>query len=95
MVAKSNIVRIVKNKKIEPDFEPSMKMLLRITKSMIKNGAEGKTSLSLDANLNYARLARHIVWLEKKGLVESTIDKSRIDVGLTKKGRLFASTISD
>ena len=95
MVAKFNIVRIVKNKKIESYFEPSMKMLLRITESMIKNGAEGKTSLSLDANLNYTRLAKHIIWLERKGLVESNIKDSTIKIDLTEKGKLFASTILD
>src|SRR6185312_8812755 len=90
----SKIVDIIKKKKLEPDFEPSMKTLSRIFKTMEDNGPEAKTSLSLDTNLNYARLAKHIVWLEKKGLVESTIDKSKINVGLTAKGRVFASTIS-
>jgi len=86
---------IVVKKIIEPNFEPSMNVLRRITKSMIKSGAEGKTSLSLNANLNYARLAKHIVWLEKKGLVESVIKDAKINVGLTEKGRVFAATISD
>ena len=90
----SKIIDIVKKKKLEPDFEPSMKTLSRIFKTMTDNGPEAKTSLSLDTNLNYARLAKHIVWLEKKGLVESTIDKSKINVGLTAKGKVFASTIS-
>ena len=76
-------------------MKPSMKILIRIVESMIKNGSEGKTSLSLGTNLNYARLAKHIVWLEKKGLVESIIEDSKINVGLTEKGRLFASTISN
>jgi predicted transcriptional regulator len=87
-------IDIVKKKQLEPDFEPSIKTLSRILKTMVDNGPEAKTSLSLDANLNYARLAKHIVWLEKKGLVESTIDKSKINVGLTAKGRIFASTLS-
>jgi predicted transcriptional regulator len=90
----SKTINIIKKKKLEPDFEPSMKTLSRIFKTMEDNGPEAKTSLSLDTNLNYARLAKHIVWLEKKGLVESTIDKSKINVGLTAKGRVFASTIS-
>ena len=90
----SKTVDIVKNKKLARSFEPSMKTLSRILKTMINNGPEAKTSLSLDTNLNYARLAKHIVWLEKKGLVESTIDKSKINVGLTDKGRVFASTLS-
>ncbi len=90
---RSKTIDIIKNKKIEPDFEPSMKTLSRLLKTMVDNGPEAKTSLSVDANLNYTRLAKHIVWLEKKGLVESTIDKSKINVGLTANGRIFASTI--
>ena len=90
----SKTVDIVKNKKLAPNFEPSLKTLSRILKTMVDKGPGAKTSLSLDANLNYARLAKHIVWLEKKGLVKSTIDESKINVGLTEKGRLFASTIS-
>jgi predicted transcriptional regulator len=72
-----------------------MKTLLRILKTMTDNGPEAKTSLSVDTKLNYTRLAKHIVWLEKKGLVESTIDKSKINVGLTAKGKIFASTLSN
>ncbi len=82
-------------KKIGHDFEPSMKTLKRITETIMKKGSESKTDLSTDANLNYARLAKHIFWLEKKGLVESTIEDNKIEVGLTEKGRLFASTISN
>ena len=88
------IIKIIKSKKLEPDFEPSMKILLRIVKVMTENGAKGKTQLSLDTNLNYARLAKHIVWLEKKGLAESTIEDNKINVALTTNGREFASTIS-
>lgn len=91
---RSEILEIIKNKKLEQEFEPSMKTLLRLLKSMVENGPKAKTSLSVDSNLNYARLAKHIVWLEKKGLVESTIDKSKINVGLTPKGRIFASVLS-
>ena len=88
------ITKIIKSKKLEPDFDPSMKTLLRIMKAMTKNGAEGKTQLSLDTNLNYARLAKHIAWLEKKGLVESIIEDNKINVALTTRGRKFASMIS-
>ena len=70
-----------------------MKTLSRILKSIIDNGPEARSSLSLDANIQYTRLAKHIVWLEKNGLVESTIDKSQIKVGLTKKGKEFAITL--
>ncbi len=94
-ILRSKPLDIIKNKKIEPGFEPSMKTLLRIMESMTNNGAEGKTCLARDTNLNYARLAKHIVWLERKGLVESIIDKSKINVGFTAKGKIFASTLSN
>lgn len=78
----------------DPDFEPSIKTLSRIMQTLTDNGSGGKTQLSLDANLNYARLAKHIVWLEKKGLVESRIESSKINVVLTRNGKMFASIIS-
>ena len=85
----------IKNKKEWSHFEPSMRTLSRILKTMIDNGPEVKTSLSLDTNLNYTRLTKHIVWLEKKGLVKSIIDKSQIKVGLTEKGKEFATALFD
>lgn len=88
------ITTIVKRKKLEGKFEPSMKILVRITGSLLRKGNEGKSSLSLDAHLNYTRLAKHIVWMEKKGLVQSKIEESKIIIGLTEKGRLFTSIIS-
>ncbi|WKT57423.1 winged helix-turn-helix domain-containing protein [Candidatus Nitrosotenuis chungbukensis] len=84
----------IKNKKLALDFKPSMTALSRIMQTMIENGSECKTKLSLDANLNYARLVRHIVWLEKKGLVESKVEDNKINVVLTENGKTFASTIS-
>ncbi|MGC1425594.1 MAG: winged helix-turn-helix domain-containing protein [Nitrosotalea sp.] len=95
MVKDPRIIDIIKNKKIEPDFEPSMKTLSRILKSITDKDPEAKTLLSVNTNLNHSRLAKHIVWLEKKGLVESTIDKSHVKVDLTKKGKEFASTLLD
>ncbi|MHB8603005.1 MAG: winged helix-turn-helix domain-containing protein [Nitrosotalea sp.] len=75
------------------EFEPSMKVLLRIVKTLTDKGPKAKTDLSLDANLNYSRLATHIFWLEKKGFVESKVDKSKISVGLTQKGRIFGTML--
>ena len=88
-------IKIIKSKKLEPSFEPSMKTLMRIMKTITEKGAEGKTQLSLDTNLNYARLEKNIVWLEKKGLAESTIEDNKINVALTTKGMEFASMISE
>lgn len=94
-IKKNQFIKNNKNKKTNSKFQPSMKIIIRIVESIIEKGTENKTSLSFDTNLNYTRLANHIVWLEKKGLVESTIEKSKINVGLTEKGKLFAKTILD
>jgi predicted transcriptional regulator len=94
MAQSYEIIEIVKKKILEPDFEPSMKTLSRIVKSMMENGAGGRTQLALDTKLNYQRLAKHIVWLEKKGLAKLTIEDNKINIVLTPKGREFASTIS-
>src|SRR5579872_7204158 len=93
MEMSSKTINIMKDKKIKPDFEPSMKTLLRIMKLMASNTSEGKTCLARDTNLNYARLAKHIVWLEKKGLVESVVDDQKINVVLTQKGRTFGTML--
>lgn len=86
---------VSKDKKIQPDFKPTTKTLVRILKTIEESGEEAKTALSINTHLNYSRLARHILWLEEKGLVESKIDKSKIKVALTKKGKAFISTFSD
>jgi len=88
------VIEIIKTKSLVPTFDPSMKTLMRIVKFMIENSSRGKTQLALDTNLNYARLAKHIVWMEKKGLVESAIDDNKINIALTKNGRDFAKIIS-
>jgi len=95
LMVTNDIRKIVKEKKLEPNFEPSVKTLSRIMKAITKNGSKGRTQLSLDTNLHYTRLAKHIVWLEKKCFVKSTIDKSKINVALTEKGRVFASMLSN
>lgn len=78
-------------KKKTNSFDPSTKTLSRILRSIQDTGPKEKTTLSVDTNLNYKRLAKHIVWMEAKGLVESTIVKSRIKIDLTEKGREFTT----
>jgi predicted transcriptional regulator len=90
----SIIDKKIKKNKLEKNFEPSMKMLIRIMDSMTEKGSKSKTNLSRGANLNYTRLVKHVIWLEKKGLVKSTIENARIKVNLTEKGRVFAATIT-
>ena len=81
------------SKVLESGFEPSMKTLQRIFKSLEENGSDCKSSLACYTNLNYCRLAKHIVWLEKKGLVESVISDQKINVVLTHKGRIFGTIL--
>ena len=88
------VVEIIKTKSVTPTFDPSMKTLMRIVKFMIEHPAEGKTQLALDTKLNYARLAKHVVWMEKKGLVESAVEDNKILVSLTNHGKDFAKIIS-
>jgi predicted transcriptional regulator len=61
---------------------------------MTENASEGKTQMALDTHLNYARLAKHIVWMEKKGLAKSVIHDNNIHITLTKSGNDFAKIIS-
>jgi len=94
LVVNPKVIEILKTKTLVPNFDPSMKTLMRVVKFMTEHSSGGKTQLALDTKLNYARLAKHIVWMEKKGLVESTIDDNKINVSLTKTGRDFAKVIS-
>jgi predicted transcriptional regulator len=94
LVIDNNVVEMLKTKDLVPTFDPSMKTLMRIVKFMTENSSGGKTQLALDTKLNYARLAKHIVWMEKKGLAESTIEDNKINISLTDTGRDFAKVIS-
>lgn len=88
-----HINNIKKDKKLEPAFEPSTKILARILNNLTAKGAKTKSALAVDTKVNYTRLVKHIVWMENKGLVEKKINKSRIEVELTKKGKEFASAL--
>lgn len=76
------------------DFEPSIKTLLRILKTISENQSIGKTNLSLSTNLNYDRLSKHILWLEQKGFVRSVVTDGKIHFALTSNGTHFAEIIS-
>jgi predicted transcriptional regulator len=88
-------LNIVRNKKLEHNFEPSIKTLTGVLKIMMSNIPKHKTVLSIDADLDYTRLAKHIVWLEKRSLVTSEIKKPDIHINLTEKGKVFASIFVD
>ncbi|MHA7733614.1 hypothetical protein [Nitrosopumilus sp. S6] len=93
-IVNPKVIKILKSKSIAPTFDPSMKTLMRIVKFMLEHPSEGKTQMALDTKLNYTRLAKHIVWMEKKGLAKSTIYDNKIHISLTKDGRDFAKIIA-
>ena len=76
-------------------FNPSIGVLSRTMRVLIRTGGIGKTALAQKANVNYARFLQHLQWLENKHLVELTVREGRVQVKLTEKGRDFATTLSD
>lgn len=91
---KPKVVEILKTKSLVPTFDPSMKTLMRIVKFMNEHSSGGKAQLALDTKLNYARLAKHIVWMEKKDLARSVIRENNVHIALTSSGKDFAKMIS-
>ncbi len=79
----------IERKKSNREFNPSMKLLLRIAKTMLEKNYIGKTNLSLESKVNYVRLVKHLSWLEQKGFVEVTVEEGRVVVRLTRSGREF------
>jgi len=86
-----------KRNKIESErgFKPSVDILSRITKVLLENNSTGKTNLSLQTNVNYVRVLKHLKWLEKRNLIESVVEDDKIVIILTESGRKFALTLTD
>lgn len=72
------------------DFEPSMKILPRVMRIILENSLLTRTTLAQAANLNYARLCKYVVWLEKKSFIEFAINDGKLTIQLTENGREFA-----
>lgn len=71
-----------------------MKILSRIMKVMLDKNAIQRTSLSLETNVQYSRLSRHLEWLERKKLIEPFVEEGRIFLKLNSLGKEFASSVS-
>ncbi|HMK32604.1 MAG TPA: winged helix-turn-helix domain-containing protein [Nitrosopumilaceae archaeon] len=80
---------------IESDrgFEPNIKILLRIIKIILEKNVIGRTTLSLEANINYSTLTKYFEWLESKSLIELVIIEGKINVKLTDVGKDFAAQL--
>jgi predicted transcriptional regulator len=75
-------------------FEPSMKILARISKIMLESGLIVKLPLSQKGRINYRRLNKHLDWMAKKHLIEAVLEDGKMKLRLTQKGREFAATLS-
>ncbi len=74
-------------------FEPSIKILMRIIKIILEQNIIGRTVLSLEANINYATLVKHLEWLENKSLIELVIIEGKINVKLTEEGQQLCTAV--
>ncbi|MGI0058439.1 MAG: winged helix-turn-helix domain-containing protein [Nitrosotalea sp.] len=79
---------------VPSDFKPNLLVLSRILKILSEQNRIGKTSLSLEANVNYCRLLRYLQWLKNKQLIEFVIDVNGVNIILSQPGRKFASSLS-
>ena len=70
-------------------FDPTVKLLLRITKTILENDSIGRTTLTLKANVNYTILVKYLEWLSGRELVEFFIEDGKVKVRLTTAGTEF------
>ncbi|MEM3008385.1 MAG: hypothetical protein QXY15_10085 [Candidatus Nitrosotenuis sp.] len=87
---------IFKKKKKENvvDFEPNPKVLPKIIKILFEEGQIGRTALSLKTKINYQVLSKHVIWLQRKGLIEFEIVGGKLLMKLTESGREFAQKLA-
>ncbi|MEM4250170.1 MAG: hypothetical protein QW395_07805, partial [Candidatus Nitrosotenuis sp.] len=85
---------IQKKKENVVDFEPNPKVLPKIIKILFEEGQIGRTALSLKTKINYQVLSKHVIWLQRKGLIEFEIVGGKLLMKLTESGREFAQKLA-
>ncbi len=80
--------------KLDLKFEPSMKILTRVLKVILEKNHIGKTSLSVESNINYVKLLKYLKWMKEKQLVEFIDNSGKPCVTLSQKGREFSAIVS-
>jgi predicted transcriptional regulator len=75
-------------------FEPNMKILSRIMKTILERDSINRTNLAQEANVNYVRLLDHLSWLQKKHFVELVVEEGKVKVRFTQLGREFALALT-
>ncbi len=83
-----------RTKRNDKSFEPSMKILSRIMQVMSERNSIQRTTLSLETNIQYSRLSKHLEWLEKKRLIESFVEEGKIFLKLSSVGLAFSSSLA-
>jgi predicted transcriptional regulator len=81
--------------KLDLKFEPSVKILLRIMRSIRENNSIGRTALALESNVNYAVLSRYLDWLENKSVIKLVLVGGKANIRMTEKGREFATELNN
>jgi predicted transcriptional regulator len=76
-------------------FKPSIKILLRIMKSMLENNPIGQTALSSQANVNYTVLLQHLSWMKRKSLATHVLVDSKAGISMTDQGREFVVELNN
>lgn len=59
-------------------------------KVLLQNDSTTKSALAQEARVNHSRLLDHLDWLEERRIVELIVEKRKVIVRLTKRGREFA-----
>jgi predicted transcriptional regulator len=75
-------------------YDPSLKVISRIMKVLLEKNSISKTNLSQECNIQYARLVKHLEWLEARNLIGSKIIDGKICINLSSPGRTFLDSIS-
>lgn len=81
--------------KLDLNFEPSIKILLRIMRSIHEHNHIGRTALAMESNINYTILSRYIKWLEEKSVIKLVIIGGKANITMTEKGREFSIELNN
>lgn len=81
-------------KREKSGFEPSKIILPRIMRVLLENGSIGRSTIALKSNINYPKLAKHLMWLQTNSYVEFSVENRKFVVGLTEAGRIFAMKLA-
>lgn len=88
------LMRTNNTEKEKTKFEPSRIILPRIVRALLENGPVGRSTLAVKSNINYPKLAKHLIWLQANSYVEFSVENRKFVVRLTEAGRMFAMKLA-